>query len=595
MRKVSLIFLLFLISCGANENSSLIENCGEKPVDFIEIEIGNDPNFVFQNDPGFQPILLNDTNSNSAIVNSYQECIHYVKGGWYNPASIILETKETSGISQFLLIFISLIFLFVVYLNFKHFQKEEISNKNIANYVPLLFFSLALFNVAFKIFKRGIYFSIFSETQILKYISVFLSLLFFYFVIKLVNHSFNLNSYSLSLSYYLTSFFLIDIVLLPFTRTLAFGYIVLIVNLLWLAVLIYRKSSFVLLVSSTLSYCLLNLFNNHFLKILSDVKNYKILNADVEKQWFPIVESIHNNNLYYALDENLIDGYGMLLSYLQAVIHKLNHINSFYTFMNSDSYLILMFSLFLFYDLKISRFNKVLLLFSFFLIVLDDGWLRFLLGDSLMLEGLVSFLFASFLMNLNNHFLKSNSYSKKIFFIVFFVSLTFSKQFIETLTWAILILILLLTKERLKLLYGLGLILLSQIYKRLFFGNSNSIEYFDGSWTEVILNILSFRDAEWKNLRMIFLKLFEFKFITFAIIVVFLFHILNFKRKKGLDRKILFYSIGANLALIIILYLYIWKNVEIDSSFRYIINTVHIIFISLFLELDEYQKKKQLY
>ena len=281
-----------------------------------------------------------------------------------------------------------------------------------------------MFNVAFKIFKRGIYFSIFSETQILKYISVFLSLLFFYFVIKLVNHSFNLNSYSLSLSYYLTSFFLIDIVLLPFTRTLAFGYIVLIVNLLWLAVLIYRKSSFVLLVSSTLSYCLLNLFNNHFLKILSDVKNYKILNADVEKQWFPIVESIHNNNLYYALDENLIDGYGMLLSYLQAVIHKLNHINSFYTFMNSDSYLILMFSLFLFYDLKISRFNKVLLLFSFFLIVLDDGWLRFLLGDSLMLEGLVSF-FASFLMNLNNHFLKSNSYSKK-YFSLFFVSLTFS-------------------------------------------------------------------------------------------------------------------------------------------------------------------------
>ena len=65
MRKVSLIFLLFLISCGANENLSLIENCGEKPVDFIEIEIGNDPNFVFQNDPGFQPILLNDTNSNS--------------------------------------------------------------------------------------------------------------------------------------------------------------------------------------------------------------------------------------------------------------------------------------------------------------------------------------------------------------------------------------------------------------------------------------------------------------------------------------------------------------------------------------------------
>ena len=59
------------------------ENCGIKPIgeEFIE-RIGNDPNFVFQNDPNFETLRLFDVDNNVVNVNSWIECAHYVSGGW---------------------------------------------------------------------------------------------------------------------------------------------------------------------------------------------------------------------------------------------------------------------------------------------------------------------------------------------------------------------------------------------------------------------------------------------------------------------------------------------------------------------------------
>tara|TARA_B110000003_G_C16538837_1_gene491850 strand:+ start:389 stop:724 length:336 start_codon:yes stop_codon:yes gene_type:complete len=63
--------------------------CGEIPEDFQQIEIGNDPNFVFTNDINFDPVQLFDIENNSVFVNSFLECQHYVNGGWnYQPLQI---------------------------------------------------------------------------------------------------------------------------------------------------------------------------------------------------------------------------------------------------------------------------------------------------------------------------------------------------------------------------------------------------------------------------------------------------------------------------------------------------------------------------
>ena len=65
------------------ENLDLIISiCGDQPSNQELIEIGSDPNFVFQNDPDFITLRLFDVEGNIINVNSWIECAHYVNGGW---------------------------------------------------------------------------------------------------------------------------------------------------------------------------------------------------------------------------------------------------------------------------------------------------------------------------------------------------------------------------------------------------------------------------------------------------------------------------------------------------------------------------------
>ena len=41
-------------------NQKIIEQCGIKPTNVELIIVGNDPNFVFANDPNFQTVVLYD-------------------------------------------------------------------------------------------------------------------------------------------------------------------------------------------------------------------------------------------------------------------------------------------------------------------------------------------------------------------------------------------------------------------------------------------------------------------------------------------------------------------------------------------------------
>lgn len=63
--------------------------CGEYPNDYTKPNIGNNPNYVFENDPNYGPIRLYDFEENTVFVNSFTECEHYVMGGWnFYPAKL---------------------------------------------------------------------------------------------------------------------------------------------------------------------------------------------------------------------------------------------------------------------------------------------------------------------------------------------------------------------------------------------------------------------------------------------------------------------------------------------------------------------------
>lgn len=585
---ISLLIVLVNISnSDKNTTNLLVYNCGNEPIDFVNLDISNNPNFVFENDPLYNTVQLFDQEGNTVFVNSYIECKHYTEGGWFKPGGDDQFKQKGSSLYK---IFGSLLLILIIYFYSQSLHSHKINKNNIINFAPIILFSFIYLIIQSKIINRGLYFPILENNQNLKIISLSLLTGFLFLISDSIKKTFNLTSLSLSLTYFLLSFFAFDFLFLPLTRNIRFQTSFLIVSSLWLIVFLFKEVSKKNLFSIAFLYSIIFLFNNIYDKKLKEVFNYRILNNDVEVQWLPLVSLVHDNNLFYAYSNSLIDGYGMLLSYVQAIIHKLIFFNSAYEFSTLDPNLILLFSLFLFFDLDISKINKLVLVSTYFLIILDDGWLRFLMGNSLMQEGLVSFLFATFVINIVKSKLLKSTFYQNIIYVSFLSLLILSKQFVETLVILLLFYIVQVVRNKLVLLPFAIFYSLYQIYNSFYFTSVSDIEYIDKPIIQVFLDIILIRNPNWNNIANIISKLFEYKFLFFALLLIIIF-------AKNLNElsKLITLIIGLNILFIFLLYIFIWQNVETDSSFRYLMNTGHLIFICLFTQLDHYQKKKIAY
>ena len=104
------------------ENLDLIVNvCGDQPANQELVDIGSDPNYIFQNDPNFTTLRLFDVEGNIINVNSWIECAHYVNGGFTT------TFNDYSGELTYLLITLS---ISCVYISMKFLQNRIKSNEN---------------------------------------------------------------------------------------------------------------------------------------------------------------------------------------------------------------------------------------------------------------------------------------------------------------------------------------------------------------------------------------------------------------------------------------------------------------------------------
>lgn len=86
-----------------------IENiCGLNNTNDKLIDVGNNPNFVFNPDPLYENIILYDAEGNKIIVNSWIECAHYVSGGWTNE---LISIYSLEGLFSFMSISLLTYFL----------------------------------------------------------------------------------------------------------------------------------------------------------------------------------------------------------------------------------------------------------------------------------------------------------------------------------------------------------------------------------------------------------------------------------------------------------------------------------------------------
>lgn len=585
MKKFKLIILIFVLNCSGN-SALVVEVCGESNTTLSNLDYDNNPNYVFEIDETFVPINLVNSSGNVITVNSYLECQNYVEGGWK-------KTNTYNNQNFSIVYFLYTVFLLLIgYFMGLDLKKRNLSSKNIFNYLPFFFIILVTNPLFFKLFKRGLYFPLFSYESTIKYISLFLIFIFYYLLSKQIKNLLNLSSSSLSIVYFLSSYFLIDFLLLPITKFFTFNTMFIFITLIWFAVLIYKNRQILEFIKLSLSFLGMLSFNRYYINLFQNTQNYKILNSDVTEQWFPLGKQLYENNLYFALDNNFVQGYGYYLTYIQSVIQKLNFLENEYVFSTLNSNVLIIFIVLLVNDLRLTRLNKILLLLSVIISVLDDGWLRFLIFDSLMLEGILSFAIATFVLNLNEQFLENSFRLNKFLYILFFSSLIFSKQFIETLVLLFFIYFFIFSKKRIFAIFGILVHIIGLTYNRYLFMNQRSVEYIDQSLLRTIFDVLTLNNGVWKNSNEIYNNLIQYPFLSLMIVLVLILFFYNFfLTKKTLEQNLVgVIFIYLNLIFVFVLYIFIWQDIEVESSLRYVINTFFLIYIAFFSEAEKFQE-----
>ena len=428
----------------------------------------------------------------------------------------------------------------------------------------------------------------YSENLIYLFSLIFSSYFFFLFL-KYINSAFEVNSYSLSLCYIFSGAFLFEFLLLPFKDSLKNNISLIIFLLLLIGLATLKMRSISTFFHLLFSYLTMVFFSNNFYDRLANISNYIEWSSDVPAQWLEISSRIHERGLFQVYYDNPIRGQGLFISYTQSLIFKINFPLQEFEFSRISTNLLILFSVLIFFDLKIMFKNKIFLSLGFVVYVLNSGWLTYLIFDSLMLEGLISFIFAVYLYH-SYRYMSIKFSSRSIVFFVLFSALFESKEFLSTLGF-IYILYLFFWKRNVNTVASLVIFGIQHLYSKRFVYASSESPYLDGRGPlDIIFDILTFQNIDLSIISKIISQFYLDKVTTYIFIC---FILISFIRIKGLNQGIenrITAIVVLNIVFIFILYTNWWKNIEIESSFRYFINSIYLIFIVIGLKIDKLTK-----
>ncbi len=429
-----------------------------------------------------------------------------------------------------------------------------------------------------------------SSISHLNYQSIILSFfpfIFLYYLGDEINKIFDFNSISLSISIYLMGLFIVNFVLLPVDKFfLSFQDIFIIYNLfIGFYCLYFSKSKnrvLFIFVSIFALRFFLNLFGfNEF--------NYIEYNTDVTEFWLPMTEKIHNSDLYLSIQQNIIQGYPLMITYIFANLHYLFFGSSTYLFSFIIPNIFIYLNLLLIHESLKTKTAKIISMITFLAILLNSDWLSYLFFNSLMGEVVVNYLFSVFLVNA---YLNKRIANKKIYFL-FLGYLYFLKPFASLLFVFIGIFLFIKYKRN----YILFLPLIGFVLRRIY----NSFNFLKFNETEIQISENVYLNIAIEN----FEKLFVFKLENIFLIinneilidrVLFLFlvtyliiKLVNINSENNLN--VLNITFLTNGILVFYLYSTIWKEIELGSAYRYIFSFISILFIDLQVTLEKINKK----
>ena len=376
-------------------------------------------------------------------------------------------------------------------------------------------------------------------------------------------------------SIFLISFFIFDHFFLYFTKHLQFKHTYLLVIFLWLLYFIYKKIEKKDLFRIILLFLLLNYFNIFFLEDFKVINNPD-LSSDLKHFWLPTLENIYYKNYFFALENNIIEGYGLVINYLQAVLFKIGFFGTFaYNTIPITAFFL--FSTVFFWELKISKVTKIYTILFFVFFILNGEWLRYLFVESLMSESVVGFIFAVLVYEVINQ-------KDKTIIYLFLGALMLSKQFVILLTTLFSVYCFIKTKNIYSLASAFAVYIINKFNFIYFVKVPNTNDYYESITFKTFLS-----DAEYGNvidiLRFLYIdKTFIYVIFCFGtILLVDILKNLEFTEIKNLSIFLFLF----NFFLVLVLYSTVWRDATFQSSYRYILNTIYFVFIYVALSFDE--------
>jgi len=434
---------------------------------------------------------------------------------------------------------------------------------------------------------------IFNEINFAKFGSFILGTLFFVYLSNFLNNQYLLGGKSIGLVLFLTSYFIFDTVLLFISKNLNFKFTFMIVSLLWCVLIIYKTKSVVEITKILLLFFVYRIFNYLFFSEIANNSNYQELNTDVPAQWFGIASMIFEKNYFYALENNLIEGQGLLPSYIQALMLEIGFSLEKFQFIQINSYLFLTFTVLLISDLKISKKNKTASSIFFIALMINNNWLEYLMLNSLMLEGIVSFLISVYLYNFIEMYKRNNI--KSFLFFVSFGGMVLTKNFVSIISLMLIISSVFLLRKNVFLVGSFVIYGFYLFYQKIYFSQLQNVAYTSEiDFKDLFLDFIYLRDLDFTNIRNIIEQFLIDKPTTYVILG---FLVLNtlclIKYKFNLQTdELLFIFILLNYILVNLLYISYWRNVEFESSYRYLVSCFHLIFLSLISRFSKFENAK---
>ncbi len=459
-----------------------------------------------------------------------------------------------------------------------------------SNLLIILIFLPLLANLLNNIFQDSDIISNLSYVNLVNFLSVCLGSVFYLNLFMKINKYLKIQSITLTSLFFLISYFLFDSIFVFLSKNFSFSISYLIVSSLWLLILIFKKIKILDISSIGLTYFLFRYFNHKYFDILSNNLKYQELNSDVPYQWNQIVSMIYNENYFYSLTNNPISGQGLLLSHIQALLLKINFDTENFIFIKSNYNLIIFFSLLFIFDLDIKKKNKVICCLSFILILINNDWLYYLITNSLMLEGLASLLFAVFTYYFLQFLTTKNRASK--FFFLCFGSLVLSKNFITLIVFFLMLTSLFFLKKNKDVIYAFIPYIFYLTYQRIYSAEVQTFAYTNEiDFNKLLLDLFYLRNLELQNILNILKQFLIDKPTSYLFILFFLTSVYYISKssKRFSFIQLSFIIVILNYLLVNILYVSYWQNVEYESSYRYIINTFHLVFITLCINLNYFE------